>query len=211
MRLVVFGATGPTGRQIVGQATAAGHRVVAVARRPEVIDVRHSLLKVARGDVMDPESVAAAVIDAEAVLSALGAANLKQPTKLYSQGTATIVSAMAAAGVARFVGVTAAPVAPALEKSALDRYFAHPLLWRFFGGGYADMQAMERVLAHSECDWTIFRPPRLTNGPLTNRYRTAVGKPLPRCWSLRRADLAAVMLASLGDASLISKAVAIAN
>jgi putative NADH-flavin reductase len=211
MRLVVFGATGPTGRQIVGQATAAGHHVVAVARRPEVMDVRHSLLKVARGDVMDPESVAAAVMDAEAVLSALGAANLKQPTKLYSQGTATIVSAMAAAGVARFIGVTAVPVAPASEKSALDRYFVHPLLWRFFGGGYADMQAMERAVAHSGCDWTIFRPPRLTNGVLTGRYRTAVGKPLPRCWTLRRADLAAVMLASLGDASLISKAVAIAN
>lgn len=211
MRFTVFGATGPTGRELVEQATAAGHSVVAVARRPEAMAVSHPLLEVVRGDVTDPDSIVAAFADTEAVLSTLGTTNLKQPTTLYSQGTETILSAMAPAGVARFVGVTAAPVAPASEKTVLDRYVAHPLLWRFFGGGYADMAVMEQTLARSDCDWTVFRPPRLTNGSLTNRYRTAIGKPLPRCWNLRRADLAAAMLATLDDASLTRKAVAIAN
>lgn len=211
MRITIFGATGPTGRQLVGQATAADHHVVAVARRPGAMELSHPLLEVFRGDVMDPDSIVAAVVDSDAVLSALGATNLKQPTKLYSQGTTAILSAMASAAITRFVGVTAAPVAPEAEKSLLDRYVAHPLLWRFFGGGYADMAVMEQIVASGKCDWTIFRPPRLTNGALTNRYRTAIGKPLPRCWNLRRADLAAAMLASIADPSLTGKAVAIAN
>jgi putative NADH-flavin reductase len=211
VQLTVFGGTGPTGREVVEQAMAAGHHVVAVARRPEAMEASNPLLKVVRGDVMDPESLAAAFVGTQAVLSALGAKDLKGPTKLYSQGTAAILSAMAAAGVTRFVGVTAAPVAPVPEKSALDRYVAHPLLWRFFGGGYADMATMEELVARSEYDWTIFRPPRLTNGVLTNHYRMAVAKPLPRCWSLRRADLAAAMLASLDDTSLAKRVVNIAN
>jgi putative NADH-flavin reductase len=211
VKLTVFGATGPTGREVVGQAMAAGHHVVAVARRPEAMEASNPLLEVIRGDVMDPESLPPAFAGTQAVLSALGARELKGPTKLYSQGTAAILSAMAAAGVTRFVGVTAAPVAPVPEKSALDRYIAHPLLWRFFGGGYADMAAMEELVARSECDWTIFRPPRLTNGAPTNHYRTIVGEPLSRCWNLRRADLAAAMLASLEDTSLTKRAVNIAN
>jgi putative NADH-flavin reductase len=212
VRLTVFGASGRTGRAVVEQALAAGHHVVAVARRPEAIAAAHPRLEVVRGDVMAPESLAAALAGPQAVLSAIGARTaLTRPTTLYSQGTTAILAGMAAAGVTRFVGVTAAPVAPPAEKSALDRYVAHPLLWRLFGGGYADMAAMERLVARGGPGWTVFRPPRLTSGARTNQYRIAVGKPLPRCWDLRRADLAAAMLAALDDTSLINRAVNIAN
>ncbi|MDQ2877124.1 MAG: NAD(P)H-binding protein [Actinomycetota bacterium] len=174
MHLTVFGSTGPTGRELVRQATAEGHSVLAVARRPEALEVSHPLLEIVRGDVMDPDSIAATGTGADAVLSAIGTRNMKQPTNLYSQGTAAILLAMAASCVARFVGVTAAPVAPMAASSLLDRYVGRPILWHLFRGGYADMAAMEEVLTRSECDWTIFRPPWLRNGGKHSAHSLAV-------------------------------------
>ena len=114
------------------------------------------------------------------------------------------------AGVRRFVGMTAVPVGPEDQKSALDRYLVHPLLHRYLGGGYDDMRRMEDLLAASDRDWTVFRPPRLTNGASTGRYRIAVDGPLPRARSVSSADLAAAMLAAAQDPALVGHAVTIA-
>ena len=70
---------------------------------------------------------------------------------------------------------------------------------------------MEDLLAASDRDWTVFRPPRLTNGAPTERHRTAVDAPLPRAWSVSRADLAAAMLAAAQDPALVGHAVTIAG
>jgi putative NADH-flavin reductase len=211
MRLTVFGSTGGTGEQIVRQALDAGHDVTAVARRPEAVALSHSRLAVVQGDLADPDWDGAPVKGADVVLSALGSRTMGQPTTVYSAGTAAILTAMRASGVSRFVGVTAAPAAPESQKSFLDRHVTHPLLHRFFGGGYDDMRRMEELLAASDVDWTVFRPPRLTSKPPKGRYRTAVGGPVPRGWNLTRADLAAAMLAAVDDPALSRTAVTIAN
>ena len=211
MKLTVFGPTGSTGEQIVRRALAAGHEVTAVARRPEAVAPTDPRLRVVAGDVLDPASLRDGVVGADAVLSALGSRRMNRPTTVYSAGTAAILAAMRHGGVRRFVGVTAIPVEPYDHNSALDRYFVLPLLRRFFGGGYDDMRRMEEVLAASDRDWTVFRPPRLTNGASTGRHRTAVDAPLPRAWSVSRADLAAAMLAAVRDPALVGHAVTIAG
>src|SRR5512147_3139820 len=103
MRILIVGATGGTGRELVEQALERGHEVTAFARRPEAVAVRHERLRVARGDVMDAASVAAAVAGQEAVLSALGHKRWLYPTRILSQGTANVLDAMAKQGVRRFV------------------------------------------------------------------------------------------------------------
>jgi putative NADH-flavin reductase len=211
MKLTVFGSTGATGEQIVRQALASGHEVTAVARRPEAVSLTDPLLRVVYGDVLDPVSLHDGIVGADAVLSALGSRQMNRPTKVYSAGTTAVLGAMRDAGVRRFVGVTAVPVAPEDQKSMLERYLVHPLLHRFFGGGYDDMRRMEDVLAASDLDWTVFRPPRLTNEPPTGRYRTAIDGPLPRAWRVSRADLAAAMLAAASEPALISHTVTIAS
>ena len=65
---------------------------------------------------------------------------------------------------------------------------------------YADLARMEDVLRASDLDWTIFRPPRLTNGRLTGAYRTAVGRNLRGGALISRADVAHAMLAAVGAA-----------
>ncbi|HEY6423294.1 MAG TPA: NAD(P)H-binding protein [Pseudonocardiaceae bacterium] len=211
MKLAVFGPTGPTGEQVLRRALAAGHEVTAVARRPEAIAVTDQRLRVVAGDVLGTASALRdGVAGADAVLSALGGRARRRPTTVYSAGTAAVLAAMRDTDVDRFVGITAAPVGPDDQNGALDRYVAHPLLHRFFGGDYDDMRRMEDVLAASDRAWTVLRPPRLTGSAFTGRYRTAVDAPLPRARTISRADLAAAMLAAAQDPALIGHAVTIA-
>lgn len=211
MRLTVFGSTGRTGAQLVQAALAAGHEVTAVARRTDAVAVTHSRLRVVPGDVLHAGSLTDAVAGADAVCSALGSRAPRRPTTLYSAGVGAILAAMVETEVRRLVVITAVPAEPAELKSALDRTLLHPLLHLFFGGGYDDMARMESLLAQSDRDWTVLRPPRLTNRAATGRYRTAVDAKLPRAGTLSRADLAAAMLDAANDPALIGHAVNIAN
>jgi putative NADH-flavin reductase len=211
MKVVVFGPTGKTGEQLVQQALDAGHQVTAVARRPEAISLAHPRLEVLPGDVLDPAWMGAGMERADAVLSALGSRELGKPTTLYSVGTTAILSAMAANEVTRFIGISATPVGPHEQESLLERWLVYPLLRRFFGPGYDDMRRMEVILAASQSEWTMFRPPRLTNGPLTGKCRTAIGRRLPRAWNLSRSDLAAAMIGVIGDPVTVRMAITIAK
>jgi len=73
------------------------------------------------------------------------------------------------------------------------------------------MKRMEAIVAASDRDWTIFRPPRLVDRPATGKYRTAIDAPLSGAWRITRADLAAAMLAAVNDPTLIRHVVTIAN
>jgi putative NADH-flavin reductase len=210
MKLTVFGPTGATGEQIVRQALASGHQVTAMARRPEAVAPTGPRLRVVYGDVLDPASLSEGIVGADAVLSALGSRQANRPTTVYSAGTAAVLDAMRETGVRRFLGVSAVPAGPVDQKSTLERYLVHPVLHLFFGGGYDDMRRMEDLLAASDRDWTVFRPPYLTNGASTGRYRIAVDSPLSRARSVSRADLAAAMLATVKDPALSRHAVTIA-
>ncbi|MFG1885560.1 NAD(P)-dependent oxidoreductase [Micromonospora sp. NPDC049102] len=209
MRLTVLGATGGTGTLLVGQALAGGHAVTAVVRRgwpgPD-----HPRLRVVVADVLDPGSLPPALDGADAVLSALGSAEAGRPTRVYSAGGSAVLAAMRDLDIRRLVAITALPIAPVAEQDALQRRLVHPLLHRFFGGAYEDMRRMEAVLAASDSDWTVFRPPYLRDGPATGTWRSAVDAPLPRAWTLRRADLAAAMLAATSDDQLVRHAVNVA-
>lgn len=198
MRLVVVGPTGRTGARIVRQGLAAGHEVVAVARRPDAVPITDARLRVVHGDVTNPATLRG-ISGADAVLSAVGSGTSRQPTTVYSAGTAAVLAAMREAGIRLFVGVTAAPLAARSRTDPLSAYLVHPVLRRAFGGAYDDMRRMENLLAESVHDWIVFRPPRLTDGAETGRYRIAVDEPLRRAWRLSRADLAAAMLTAAGD------------
>jgi putative NADH-flavin reductase len=72
------------------------------------------------------------------------------------------------------------------------------------------MRGAEAEVAGTDLDWTIVRPPALTNGPATGKYRTAAQRDVPRGFRLSRADLAACMLSLIGDAAAVRRHVAVA-
>jgi uncharacterized protein YbjT (DUF2867 family) len=76
---------------------------------------------------------------------------------------------------------------------------------------YADLALMEDILRDSGLDWTVLRPPRLTDKPQTGTYRTAYGQNLRGGWFVSRADVAHHMLRVLEQPETIKQVVGIAN
>lgn len=91
MKIVVFGATGGTGKNVVERALADGHDVVAVARRPEAVAARDGLV-VHKGDVLEQASVTAALKGADAVICAVGPSSNNKPGTLISSAVKNIVA-----------------------------------------------------------------------------------------------------------------------
>src|SRR5262249_22673215 len=154
--------------------------VTAVVRNPRKLsrDVR-----VVTADLRapDPTALERSVQGADAVLSGLGAAS-KADSGIASEGTRAIVRAMKAAGVRRIVVVSAAPVSTVPSPGRprppkhdpgdgfLMRHLLSPLTKAVLRDVYADLAAMEDVLRDSGLDWTVVRPPRLTDRSLTKAY-----------------------------------------
>jgi putative NADH-flavin reductase len=211
MKLAVFGASGGTGKQVVRQALSRGYDVVAVLRRPDALALTDEHLSIRQGDALDPDSVVQAIDGTETVISALGSPAGRTPTTIYSAGISNIVAALPAAGVSRLVAISAAPAGPWSEVGAFERLVAYPILELFFGASYDDMRRMEGILSHSEVDWTVFRPPKLTDREARGHYRTSTTGALPHAYAITRGDLATAILDSITDDSLVRRFVAIAN
>jgi len=221
MKLTIFAATGGIGRQLLEQALAAGHDVTAVVRNPDKLSAQ---VRSVTADLAtpDPAALESAVAGADAVLSGLGPRSASE-AGIASRGTRAIVAAMQATGARRIVAVSAAPVAtvpsPGRPKPPrhdpgdgfLMRTLLSPLIKAAFRRHYADLALMEDILRDSGLDWTVARPPRLTDKPLTGTYRVAYGRNLRRGLLVSRADVAQLMLGVLERPETIRQAIGIAN
>ncbi|MFD8387966.1 NAD(P)-dependent oxidoreductase [Streptomyces sp. NPDC059680] len=191
MRLVVFGANGPTGRQVTEQATAAGHTVTAVTRHPDDFPLDHPRLRVAEADVLDGAAVDRVVPGHDAVISALGVPYGRAPVTVYSAGLTHITRAMTRHGVRRLVCVTSTVLfdVPAPGEGVFFRKVLEPFFVRVVGRTvYDDMRRMEEIVRASGHDWTVLRPAGLFDTTEVSDYRL-VPRRLPGRFT-SRADLA---------------------
>jgi putative NADH-flavin reductase len=193
MRLLIVGATGGTGRELVRQALERGHDVRAFARSPSKLDMRHERLAIVSGDVLDSASVEAAVRGQDAVLCALGHKRWFYPTRILSEGTRNLIRAMENESVRRFVCETSLGVGDSWGRMGLYyTLFVGVFILPFY---FFDKARQERVIRSSTLDWVIVRPGALTNGSKRGVYRQGpeVGHWL---WTVRisRADVADFML-----------------
>jgi putative NADH-flavin reductase len=208
MRVLVFGASGATGRQLVGQALADGYHVTAFARHASRLDTRSAQLTVVVGDVSETAVVASALKGQDGVLCALGAATPLHRDRILVEGVRHIVDAMGPNGVRRFVYLSFLGVREGRQQlSLVGRYLVAPILLH---NVVADHEAKERIIRQSTLDWIIVRPPRLTNGVRRGRYRSGVDiratSVIPR---ISRADLAEFMLRQLRDDTYVHKTPAV--
>jgi putative NADH-flavin reductase len=206
MRLLILGATGGTGRALIPQALERGHAITAFIRSPEKLGPLADRVSVKQGDPRRAAELEAVLPGHDAVLSALGPPG-PGPTTILRDGARSTIEAMRAAGPRRLIVVSAAVLFE--DLGLLGTLLRRTLLKNVA----ADSAEMERVVMGSGLDWTIARPPRLTNGALTGQYRVE-NEHLPErsaLASISRADVAHFLLTELEQGTHIHHIVGITN
>jgi len=208
MKILVLGATGGIGLELVRQAIEHGHSVTAFVRAPERLKPFHGRITVVQGDVLNSAELERTVEGHDAVLSGFGPRLplSKADADLLRTFAVSLKTAMQHANVRRVVVVSTA----FLFKDAVmpPAYLVGRL---FFSSLVRDASAMERVFQKSALDWTIVRPPQLTDKARTGKYRVREGH-LPRFgFTISRADVADCLIKTLDDHSSAKKILGVSN
>lgn len=187
-KMMILGASGATGRHAVSIALDRGHEVVGMVRRAGALAPRPRLSEVVWPEVTDVSALTTALPGADVVISALGGAD-QGPTTVCEDGIRSAVTAMKAAGVSRLIAVSAHGV---LETHDASLYSL--AVWAGVGDRMRDKEAMEPVITSSGLNWTIVRPPKLSDQSAIGGYKAGTDLPI-RLWSsIGRADLAAFLV-----------------
>lgn len=192
MHISVFGSTGRTGQHLVAQALELGHTVIAAARTPSKLTLRHEALQVVQCDVLKPETLGPAVQGSEAVIVSLAG-----PDQTRSDGTANILAAMATHGVDRILIVSTAGVGDSINQlGMLAKVFVRTVIHK----AVTDHARQEQLVADSGLRWTIARPGGLTDAGRGPQYHADPNNEI-RIGQVPRADVAHFLLSALVDPS----------
>jgi uncharacterized protein YbjT (DUF2867 family) len=201
VKLFVIGATGRTGREIIQQALARDHHVTAFVRSPKNITLKNERLSVLKGNAMDENQLFRAIQNHDAVVSTLGPREVFKPSSLLHDSAVATTRAMNRAGVRRLVVLSAAAHFPGLLNRIASFIMRNHM---------RDSLAMEAIVQASGLDWTIARPPRLTQEDyITHRTRENAA---PRMgFSVSRKAVAAFMLEAIEQQKHFHQIVGIAR
>lgn len=208
MKLVVLGATGGIGTEVVQQAMEDGHSVTAFVRTPERLKPFAGDIRILQGDLLNATDLRRVIEGQDGVISAFGprVPVAKSDFDLLERFARTLTSAMLHTMVRRVVIVSTA----FLFRDAVfpPAYLVGKL---FFPHIVTDASAMEQIVTSSALDWTLVRPPQLTDKPRTGRYRVREGH-LPVFGSkIARADVAEFMIRCMHDPGSNRKVIGVSN
>lgn len=210
MKILIIGATGGTGKQLVQQALERGHSVSALVRNPAKLKIEHPDLQITTGDILSPERISKACKDQDAVLSALGHKRFIIPSTILSRGTQHLVDAMRKQDVRRLICITALGINDSRFRLGLYyTLFVHPFILYFY---FRDKEKQEKLIQASDLDWTIVRPGQLTNGRRKEIYRHGRGLgSYVLTKMISRADVAHFVLTCLEEDLYLKKVAEITN
>jgi len=203
MNILVFGATGATGQQVVKQALSQGHAVTAFVRNPGALPRNEKHLRIVIGDTTrDTPKIVEAVSGQDVVISALGRRNSFKSDHLIERSMQAIVSSMERAGVRRLIVVSALGVGESRRDAPLiPRIMYRVLLSDIF----ADKKAAEDKVRSSNLDWTFVYPVLLTEGSMTGAYRVGERLELHGLPKISRSDVAHFILTEIGNRTFVRK------
>jgi len=204
MKLLVLGATGRTGRELLAGALRQGHEVTVLVRDPARLTAQDERLRVLVGSATDPAAVEEAVAGHDAVLCALGPTSARElaHSGLMRASVPALVSAMERGGVRRLILLSALGAGESASYAPSVPRLAFATILRQVG---KDKRRAEEVVRASDLEWTIVYPPALTNGPTTGGYRHGERLKLSGSPKISRADVAQFMLSQLADDRYVGK------
>ena len=201
MKVIIFGASGSIGRNLVGQAIEQGHAVTAFVRDPAGFDMQHDKLSIAVGDVLDAASVQKAVAGQDAVMCAIGAG---RKGGVRANGTRNIIAAMKATGVRRLICQSTLGIGDSWNN--LNAFWKYLMFGLFIRPAYLDHVEQEKLVRESDLDWSIVRPAAFIDGELTGEYRHGFPATVHDTrLEISRADVADFMLKNLVDKTYLHK------
>ena len=205
MKLLILGATGGIGLELVRQAIEYHHQVTALVRAPERLKESADRIKVIQGDVLNSAEIERALDGQDAVLSSFGPREPRSKADVDRFAVA-LTSAMLRVKIQRVVVVS---VAFLFKDSIVPPTYLFGRL--FFRDTVIDASGMEDVFRKAELYWTIVRPPQLTDKPRTGNYRVREGH-LPRFgFKISRADVAEFMIRAVANGATIGKILGVSN
>ncbi len=207
-RILVLGATGGTGREIVSQAVEQGYEVTTLVRRPGEAGLPAGV-RVLTGNVTDhTEALAKAMRGQEVVISTLGVGKALRSGGLIARSAPLIVRAMDRQGIRRLIFTSAYGVGATWKDVPILPRMLMGLLFRDL---YGDKQMGEGAIRRSELDWTLVHPVTLTNGRRTGQYRVGEHLKLRGFPTVSRADVAEFILTQVEDRHYLRKGVLISS
>ena len=198
MRILVIGATGGTGREIVREALSRSYQVNALALSAADAAPLLSGADIIQGNALDGEAVAKALDGCDAVISALGTklALLHKET-LLSTATRVLIEEMHKKAITRLLCITGIGAGDSRGHGGfLYDHIAQPLL---LSSTYEDKDRQEDEIRKSGLDWTIVRPTNLTDDPATGNIRALTDLTDFHGGSIARADVAHFLITELED------------
>jgi putative NADH-flavin reductase len=200
MKLLILGATGKVGSELVKQVLERGSEVTALVRSPHKVKIEDDRLTVVTGSPLDEEILKKAVTGNDAVMSVLGHLDLRE-SYLVTEGAKALIAAMKAGSVRRLMILSSTLVSPGGSfLTKIPRYLTRHAL--------NDSAEMEKVVRRASLAWTIVRLVRLTN-KVAGPYRILEDEPPAVSPSISRASVAACMLDLVSDQSYFQKTIGI--
>jgi putative NADH-flavin reductase len=203
MKIVIFGASGGTGKALVKQALDAGHRVTAFVRDPARLPLTHDRLAIIAGNVYDKVAVEKAIAGKEVVISALGPAP-NSPPDVLCVAARNIVAAMHKLGVRRLIWQTGTGVSDPNDAFSLTCVVKRTALGLLSPGALRASEEAYATVSADGLDWTVVRVARLKDGPKVGGYRVGFVPPGPK--AVAREDVAAFMLNQIADTQYVRRA-----
>lgn len=212
MKIIVFGASGKTGIEVVKQALEKGHEVVAFVRNPHKITIVDSRLTIVKGDVTDRNAVMEAVKGVDGVIVALGASADMQSDVVLATGTTNIITAMKQYSVKRIIIQSSYPMSgyedgiaflKQVEMGEEQIGMMKPVL--------DDKRKQIEVVLQSGLEYVVVKPMMLTDEVKTEKYRVAENLEVKPGDKISRADVADFMLKALTNTEFDRKIVTITS
>lgn len=208
MKLIIFGATGTVGEELVKQALNKGHVVTAFVRNPEKMqNANNPHLKIYKGDVLNAAEVENSLKNQDVVLCALGDGKVG---KIRALGTKNIIEAMNKTGQKRLICQTTLGMGESYVN--LNFIWKHIMFGMLLKKAFHDHQLQEKYILESNLDYTLVRPSALIDGQVTNKYKICFDGTFKNLnLKISRADVADFMLLLVSTNEYLKKAVSISN